>query len=213
MRLGRVGSSGRGKRRLQRGDVACYRATGSCSKAGWSWLTSNRARRHRPGRAEVGEDVTADEWDPESGRPSHESGRPRSLAGRVGEDPHHVTSEPEIDPTALAGLKAPVLVAAGDRDLVMLEHTIALYRPSPNAQMFIVPGRLTRCREKARTRKQGDPEVSCSCRLTSRSLRPLQSGGCSGRPSSALIHASGADATDPTSSPRPDCVPGARGSV
>jgi pimeloyl-ACP methyl ester carboxylesterase len=51
-----------------------------------------------------------------------------------------LTTEPDIDPDALTRIDAPTLVVAGERDLVTLEHTIALYRRFPNAQLFIVPG-------------------------------------------------------------------------
>ena len=49
-------------------------------------------------------------------------------------------SEPKIKPQELATIKAPTLVMAADRDLMTLEHTVALFRAIPNAQLCIVPG-------------------------------------------------------------------------
>jgi pimeloyl-ACP methyl ester carboxylesterase len=95
-----------------------------------------------PGVLKWASEVAADEWDPES----------EADYRRVSPDgPDHwpvvfekirtmLTTEPGIDTTALANVEAPVLVVAGDRDLVTLEHTIALYRMFPNAQLFIAPG-------------------------------------------------------------------------
>lgn len=51
-----------------------------------------------------------------------------------------LTTEPGIEPDALARIQVPAIVIAGDHDLVTLEHTIALYRAIPRAQLFIVPG-------------------------------------------------------------------------
>ena len=49
-------------------------------------------------------------------------------------------SEPKIRPTQLGSIKAPTLVMAADRDLMTLEHTLALFQAIPNAQLCIVPG-------------------------------------------------------------------------
>ena len=40
-------------------------------------------------------------------------------------------SEPHIAVAELARIAAPTLVAAGDDDMVSLEHTVALYRAVP----------------------------------------------------------------------------------
>jgi pimeloyl-ACP methyl ester carboxylesterase len=47
----------------------------------------------------------------------------------------------EASPTAseLLGVPCPTLVLAGDDDLVTLEHTIAMYRALPQAQLAVVP--------------------------------------------------------------------------
>ena len=52
---------------------------------------------------------------------------------------HHPT-ETELGPPILKRIHAPTLVIDGDRDSARLEHTIALYRYLPNAQLLIVPG-------------------------------------------------------------------------
>ena len=49
-------------------------------------------------------------------------------------------NEPKISPAELGSIKAPTLVMAADRDLMTLEHTLALFQAIPNAQLCIVPG-------------------------------------------------------------------------
>ena len=49
-------------------------------------------------------------------------------------------SEPKISTAQLGSIKAPTLVMAADRDLMTLEHTLALFQAIPNAQLCIVPG-------------------------------------------------------------------------
>lgn len=46
----------------------------------------------------------------------------------------------ELGPEVLAKVAAPTLVIAGDHDLVLLEHTLSIWRSIPTAQLFIVPG-------------------------------------------------------------------------
>lgn len=53
---------------------------------------------------------------------------------------HLWQTEPHIPPDDLAKLRARTLVMVGDDDLVRLEHTIALYRAIPNAELAVVPG-------------------------------------------------------------------------
>ena len=48
--------------------------------------------------------------------------------------------EPRISTEDLATITAPTLVVSGDRDVITLEHTIALFRAVPNAQLSIIPG-------------------------------------------------------------------------
>ncbi|HEX3784007.1 MAG TPA: alpha/beta hydrolase [Pseudonocardiaceae bacterium] len=50
-----------------------------------------------------------------------------------------VETEPGLDPAQLAEVSPRTLVLAGDDDLVTLEHTIALYRGLPAAELAIVP--------------------------------------------------------------------------
>lgn len=51
----------------------------------------------------------------------------------------HTPTEQDLNPALLATIFQPVLVMAGDHDLIRLEHTVDLYRALPNAQLFIVP--------------------------------------------------------------------------
>jgi pimeloyl-ACP methyl ester carboxylesterase len=49
-------------------------------------------------------------------------------------------TEPHIPLEHLAGVRARTLVMAGDDDLVSLEHTMAIYRALPDAELAVVPG-------------------------------------------------------------------------
>lgn len=49
-------------------------------------------------------------------------------------------TQPTLTTEELAQVAAPTLVMAGDDDLMTPEHTIALYRAIPDAQLAIVPG-------------------------------------------------------------------------
>jgi pimeloyl-ACP methyl ester carboxylesterase len=47
---------------------------------------------------------------------------------------------PNIINNELAKIKAPVLVMAGDGDIIKLEHILDIYQHIPKAQLFIMPG-------------------------------------------------------------------------
>lgn len=47
---------------------------------------------------------------------------------------------PNIPYSKLKTIKAPVLVMAGDRDMIRPEHTLKIFQNIPNSQLFIVPG-------------------------------------------------------------------------
>lgn len=49
-------------------------------------------------------------------------------------------TEPHISPDDLGAVRARTLVVVGDDDLVSLEHTVALYRAIPDAELAVVPG-------------------------------------------------------------------------
>jgi pimeloyl-ACP methyl ester carboxylesterase len=51
-----------------------------------------------------------------------------------------VQTEVPIDPEQLGTIQAPTLVIASDDDMVLLEHSIELYRSVPESQLAIVPG-------------------------------------------------------------------------
>ena len=51
--------------------------------------------------------------------------------------------EPHIDPADLARLTMPVLVIAGDDDVVRPEHTRLIYESLPHAELVILPGTHT----------------------------------------------------------------------
>jgi pimeloyl-ACP methyl ester carboxylesterase len=48
--------------------------------------------------------------------------------------------EPNITVDELARISAPTLVVVGDDDMISLEHTVALFRAIPNAELAVVPG-------------------------------------------------------------------------
>lgn len=50
------------------------------------------------------------------------------------------TTEPRFAIADLARIAMPVLVMAGDRDLVKLDHAVAMFNALPDAQLAIVPG-------------------------------------------------------------------------
>lgn len=49
-------------------------------------------------------------------------------------------SSADLSPALLGGIHRRVLVMAGDHDLILLDHTIALYRALPEARLCILPG-------------------------------------------------------------------------
>ncbi len=49
------------------------------------------------------------------------------------------TVEPNFTREQLAGIKAQTLIIAGDQDVVEPEHTVALFRAIPQAQLCVVP--------------------------------------------------------------------------
>ena len=48
--------------------------------------------------------------------------------------------EPHIDPHDLSVLTMPVLVIAGDRDIVQAEHTRLIAESLPNSRLAVIPG-------------------------------------------------------------------------
>lgn len=49
-------------------------------------------------------------------------------------------TQPTLTPEDLGRIQSPTLVMVGDDDMVTLEHTVALYRAIPGAQLAVVPG-------------------------------------------------------------------------
>ena len=48
--------------------------------------------------------------------------------------------EPNLTPEQLGSISTPTMVIAGDRDMIQIEHTAALFRAIPEAQLCVVPG-------------------------------------------------------------------------
>ncbi|WP_329096924.1 alpha/beta hydrolase [Actinomadura citrea] len=57
----------------------------------------------------------------------------------IGKIAHAAATEPSLDPTELRAVTPRTLVLAGDDDLVTLDHTVALYRALPNAELAVLP--------------------------------------------------------------------------
>jgi len=51
-----------------------------------------------------------------------------------------LVEEPDIPVSALAGIKCPTLVIAGDQDLINLQHTVLISRNIPKSYLWIIPG-------------------------------------------------------------------------
>jgi pimeloyl-ACP methyl ester carboxylesterase len=51
-----------------------------------------------------------------------------------------MTEEPQITPSALAGVAAPVLVLVGERDVVRPEHSALIVASLPDARLVVLPG-------------------------------------------------------------------------
>lgn len=52
---------------------------------------------------------------------------------------HLLAKEPQIDPAVLAKVTAPTLVLSGDRDVILLAHTVDIYEHLPNANLAVFP--------------------------------------------------------------------------
>jgi pimeloyl-ACP methyl ester carboxylesterase len=48
--------------------------------------------------------------------------------------------EPNITWKSLQQIHCPVLVIAGDHDIIKTEHTVEIYRSIPGAKLWILPG-------------------------------------------------------------------------
>jgi pimeloyl-ACP methyl ester carboxylesterase len=51
-----------------------------------------------------------------------------------------ISTQPAITVEQLGRINAPTLVVSGDDDMISLEHTTALFRAIPNAELAVVPG-------------------------------------------------------------------------
>ena len=49
-------------------------------------------------------------------------------------------TQPDIPVESLHGIEAPVLVMAGDKDIIRAEHTLQIFENLPRAHMAILPG-------------------------------------------------------------------------
>ncbi len=110
-----------------------------------------RSLVHISGNLWAGEDVYRPEEEQSSAMPSIEAARVSREYARLSPDgPEHAEevlarirrmwdTEPHIAPTALSALRMPVLIMAGDGDLIAADHTRVIQRSIPGAQLAIVP--------------------------------------------------------------------------
>ncbi|NKZ04255.1 alpha/beta fold hydrolase [Actinomadura latina] len=57
----------------------------------------------------------------------------------IGKIAHAAATEPGLDPAELGAVTARTLIMTGDDDLVTLDHTVALYRALPTAELAVLP--------------------------------------------------------------------------
>ena len=110
-----------------------------------------RSLVHISGNLRPGDDVYRPEEDHAQAMPAAEGERvSREYAELSPDGPDHEgvvaerilqmwETEPDIAPAALASLTMPVLVMAGDHDMIALDHTTLIHRSIPGAQLAIVP--------------------------------------------------------------------------
>jgi pimeloyl-ACP methyl ester carboxylesterase len=48
--------------------------------------------------------------------------------------------QPNIKLSDLKKIKSPVLIVAGDRDIIKTEHTVLIFSNIPKSQLWIIPG-------------------------------------------------------------------------
>lgn len=111
-----------------------------------------RSLVHISGNLRPGADVYVPEDQQADTMPAAESARVSEEYARLSPDgPDHADdvgrrivamweTEPAIDPASLGTLSLPVLVMAGDGDVIALEHTALIRRSIPGAELAIVPG-------------------------------------------------------------------------
>ena len=51
-----------------------------------------------------------------------------------------MVTQPHIDPLSLRGLRMPVLVVAGEKDMIKESHTRAIAAPIPGSKLVFLPG-------------------------------------------------------------------------
>lgn len=66
--------------------------------------------------------------------------KPAALMASFRRDVERMQNFPELSSEQIAGIKVPVLIAAGDKDIVTLEHLIEMHRLIPQSQLAIFPG-------------------------------------------------------------------------
>ncbi|HEY0259356.1 MAG TPA: alpha/beta hydrolase [Lacisediminihabitans sp.] len=111
-----------------------------------------RSLVHISGNLRPGDDVYRPEPEQHGAMPSSEADRVALEYDSLSPDgPGHADevlqrirhmwdTEPQIDPEALMSLRMPVLVMAGDGDLIARDHTELIRHSIPHARLAIVPG-------------------------------------------------------------------------
>ncbi|MEM0517112.1 MULTISPECIES: alpha/beta fold hydrolase [Aequorivita] len=96
-------------------------------------LRSDNSAVHQWDIDNVTKDLEEAELKLKQGDNSKETIRNRELLNLIDKFPNIKTEE-------LLKIKSPVLVIAGDEDVIKLEHILEIYQNIPKAQLFIMPG-------------------------------------------------------------------------
>ena len=51
-----------------------------------------------------------------------------------------ILAQPRLTPESLGAVRAPALILAGDQDLILDEHTLAIFHHLPQGELCIIPG-------------------------------------------------------------------------
>lgn len=88
---------------------------------------------HQWARSLINRDLDGVELKIKQGDSSEKTIRNRELLNLMNKYPNIKTEE-------LSNIESPVLVIAGDEDVIKLEHILEIYQKIPKAQLFIMPG-------------------------------------------------------------------------
>ncbi|MCP5062426.1 MAG: alpha/beta hydrolase [Ignavibacteriae bacterium] len=92
------------------------------SNAVYSWAVNEVRKQRQFVKFKIEESDTTKDWELQ-----------KQLLSLLGD-------QPNISFSDLSKIKSPVLIMAGDKDIIREEHTVKIYQNIPNAQLCIMPG-------------------------------------------------------------------------